>query len=78
MGEGSHQRRTQLGYETEWGQGDVVALLKKPGLQRWDELTVPMSMREVEPGVSLIMDTRNSTKARLGRPRLQPNRRTKQ
>jgi len=25
-------------------------------LQRWDELTAPMSMREVEPGVNLIMD----------------------
>lgn len=46
----------KLGYDTEWGQGDVVALLKKPGLQRWDELTAPMSMREVEPGVRLIMD----------------------
>ena len=45
-----------LGYETERGQGDVFALLRKPGLQRWDELTAPMSMREVEPGVSLIMD----------------------
>lgn len=47
----------RLGYETEWGQGDVVALLKKPGIQQWDELTVPMSMREVEPGVTLVMDT---------------------
>ena len=47
----------RLGYQTEWGQGDIVALLKKPGLQRWDEFTVPMSMREVEPGVSLVMDT---------------------
>jgi hypothetical protein len=46
----------RLGYDTEWGQGDVFALLKKPGLQRWDELTAPMSMREVEPGVNLIMD----------------------
>ena len=46
----------KLGYETEWGKGDVFALLKKPGMQRWDELTAPMSMREVEPGVRLIMD----------------------
>jgi len=46
----------RLGYETEWGEGDIFALLKKPGLQRWDELTAPMSMREVEPGVNLIMD----------------------
>jgi len=46
----------KLGYDTEWGQGDIFALLKRPGLQRWDELTAPMSMREVEPGVNLIMD----------------------
>lgn len=46
----------KLGYEAGWRQGDVVPLLKKPGHQRWDEFTVPMSMREVEPGVNLIMD----------------------
>jgi len=47
----------RLGYETKRRHGDVVALLKRPGLQSWDELTVPMSMREVEPGVQLIMDS---------------------
>ena len=46
----------KLGYEAQWGKGDVVALLKKPGMQNWDELTAPMSMREVEPNVNLIMD----------------------
>jgi hypothetical protein len=46
----------RLGYETENRQGDVAALLKKPGAITWDELTAPMSMREVEPGVRLIMD----------------------
>jgi hypothetical protein len=46
----------RLGYETERRQGDVAALLKKPGVASWDEFTVPMSMREVEPGVKLIMD----------------------
>ncbi|MCW2189464.1 hypothetical protein AB7M45_002234 [Bradyrhizobium elkanii] len=35
----------------------TVALLKRPGIQAWDNFTVPMSMREVEPGVSLIMST---------------------
>jgi hypothetical protein len=35
----------------------MVALLKKPGLLRWDIVTAPMSLREVEPGVRLIMDT---------------------
>lgn len=39
----------------------TVALLKRPGIQAWDNFTVPMSMREVEPGVSLIMST-----ARIG------------
>lgn len=46
----------RLGYETERGQGDLAALLKKPGALAWDEFTVPMSMRDVEPGVQLIMD----------------------
>ena len=46
----------KLGYEKTSRQGDVTNLLKKPGLSAWDEMTVPMSMREVEPGVRLIMD----------------------
>lgn len=46
----------RLGYETRNKQGDVAALLKKPGVLGWDEFTVPMSMREVEPGVQLVMD----------------------
>ncbi|MBI9019021.1 MAG: helicase [Phycisphaerae bacterium] len=47
----------RLGYETENRQGDIAGLLKKPGVIAWDAFTVPMSMREVEPGVQLIMDT---------------------
>jgi len=46
----------RLGYETERGQGDVAALLKKPGATAWDEFTVPFSMREVEPSVRIVMD----------------------
>lgn len=53
--EASKQGR-RLGYETQRRQGDVAALLKRPGIAAWDEFTVPMSMREVEPGVRLIMD----------------------
>lgn len=53
----------RLGYETERGQGDVAALLKKPGALAWDDFTVPFSMREVEPGVRLVMDV-----ARLSEP----------
>ncbi|MFW0791783.1 DISARM system helicase DrmA [Gordonia sp. CPCC 205333] len=63
----------RLGYETERGQGDVVALLKKPGAQAWDEFTVPMSMREVEPGVQLVMDAaRRTADAPHWKPRPQP------
>lgn len=46
-----------LGYEVGRGQGNVVNLLKKPGIHRWDDFTVPMSMREVEAGVNLVMDS---------------------
>ncbi|MDR0627170.1 MAG: hypothetical protein LBG11_07920, partial [Bifidobacteriaceae bacterium] len=63
----------RLGYETERGQGDVVALLKKPGAAQWDEFTVPMSMREVEPGVQLVMDaSKHSTDSHPWRPRPVP------
>ena len=64
----------RLGYETQRGQGDVVALLRKPGAQAWDEFTVPMSMREVEPGVQLIMDaSKRSAEAPPWKPRSRPN-----
>jgi hypothetical protein len=46
----------RLGYEAVRGQGDLVGLLRKAGTLAWDEFTVPMSMREVEPGVQLVMD----------------------
>lgn len=50
----------RLGYDKRRGQGDVASLLKRPGIAAWDELTAPMSMREVEPGVRLIMDESRS------------------
>lgn len=47
-----------LAYEKKGpNRATTVALLKKPGIQAWDNFTVPMSMREVEPGVSLVMNT---------------------
>jgi hypothetical protein len=47
-----------LAYEKKGpNSATTVALLKRPGIQAWDNFTVPMSMREVEPGVSLIMST---------------------
>lgn len=64
----------RLGYEPERGQGDVVGLLRKPGAQAWDEFTVPMSMREVEPGVQLVMDaSRRSADAPPWKPRPRPS-----
>ena len=47
-----------LGYEKRGADKDkTVALIKSPGIQAWDNWTVPMSMREVEPGVRLIMNS---------------------
>jgi len=60
----------KLGYETAHGRGDLAALLKKPGAAAWDEFTVPMSMREVEPGVQLIMDaTKHSSEPPPWKPK---------
>lgn len=44
-----------LGYDDK-GNGTVAALLKRPGLEAWDKFTAPTSLREVEPGVRLVMD----------------------
>ncbi|MCA9468331.1 MAG: DISARM system helicase DrmA [Nitrospira sp.] len=47
-----------LAYEKKGPQKDtMVGLLHRPGIQAWDNFTVPMSMREVEPGVRLVMNT---------------------
>lgn len=47
-----------LAYEKKGpNSATTVGLLKRPGAQAWDNFTVPMSMREVEPGVRLIMST---------------------
>jgi Helicase conserved C-terminal domain len=51
-----------LAYEKKGAaRATTVGLLKRPGLQPWDDFTVPMSMREVEPGVRLIMNTARFT-----------------
>ena len=47
----------------------TVALIKSPGIQAWDNWTVPMSLREVEPGVRLIMDTSQITDDQEWKPR---------
>ena len=46
----------KIGYQARRGQGDLVALLKRPSALPWHDFTVPTSMREVEPSVGLIMD----------------------
>lgn len=49
----------RLGYEAgrrrKRGQGDIAALLRRPGPGSWDRFTAPLSLREVEPGVRLVM-----------------------
>ena len=47
-----------LAYEKKGPDKDMtVNLIRSPGTHAWDHWTVPMSMREVEPGVRLIMNT---------------------
>ena len=43
-----------MAYEKK-GQGSdlKLALIYPPGINQWDSFTVPMSMREVEPGVKV-------------------------
>jgi len=41
----------------KYGAGPTAyALLEAPGIRPWSTWTVPMSMREVEPGVNLVME----------------------
>ena len=53
----------RLAYEKKGAHKDTtVGLLIRPSAQSWTEFTVPMSMREVEPGVRLMMNSaKNST-----------------
>lgn len=47
-----------LAYEKKGpDKATTYPLLRRPGIQAWDNFTVPMSMREVEPGVRLVMST---------------------
>jgi hypothetical protein len=47
----------------------TVALIDSPGIKAWDNWTVPMSLREVEPGVRLIMDTSHIADEQEWKPR---------
>lgn len=47
-----------LAYEKKGkNKATIVPLLHRPGIKAWNNFTVPMSMREVEPGVRLVMNT---------------------
>lgn len=59
-----------LAYEKRGPDKDRTApLIKSPGVQAWDNWTVPMSMREVEPGVRLIMNVSRLSDENQWKPR---------
>ena len=63
-----------LAYEKRGAQAaTMVGLVKSPGIHAWDNWTVPMSMREVEPGVRLIMNTGHISDDHEWKPRPLPN-----
>lgn len=54
----------------KYGAGPTAyALLEAPGIRPWSTWTVPMSMREVEPGVNLVMEDDRSLQDPSWRPR---------
>lgn len=54
----------------KYGAGPTAyALLEAPGIRPWTMWTVPMSMREVEPGVNLVMEEDRSNQDPVWRPR---------
>ena len=62
-----------LAYEKRGAQAaTMVGLVKSPGVHAWDNWTVPMSMREVEPGVRLIMNTGHISDDHEWKPRPVP------
>ncbi|HYD94747.1 MAG TPA: DISARM system helicase DrmA [Noviherbaspirillum sp.] len=62
-----------LAYEKRGAQAATMfGLLKSPGTHAWDNWTVPMSMREVEPGVRLIMNTEHISDYHGWKPRPLP------
>jgi hypothetical protein len=50
----------------------TAALIKSPGIHAWDNWTVPMSMREVEPGVRPIMNAGHISDDHEWKPRPEP------
>ena len=57
----------------KYGAGpEAYALLESPSIKPWATWTVPMSMREVEPGVNLVMEDDRSTQDPVWRTRPTP------
>jgi hypothetical protein len=59
-----------LVYDRRRAGPTAYPLLERPGIKPWTDWTVPMSMREVEPGVRLIMEDDRSTNDPEWRPRV--------
>jgi hypothetical protein len=58
----------------KYGAGPTAyALLETPGIKPWSMWTVPMSMREVEPGVNLVMEDDRSNQDPAWRARPLPD-----
>ncbi|WP_242333109.1 DISARM system helicase DrmA [Anaeromyxobacter sp. SG66] len=54
----------------KYGAGPTAyPMLEAPGIRPWSTWTVPMSMREVEPGVNLVMEDDRSNQDPAWRPR---------
>lgn len=57
----------------KYGAGPTAyPLLETPGVKPWTDWTVPMSMREVEPGVRLVMEDSRTTNDPAWRARVVP------
>ncbi len=58
----------------KYGAGPTAyGLIESPGIKPWSNWTVPMSMREVEPGVKLVMEDDRSNQDPAWRSRPTPN-----
>lgn len=54
----------------KYGAGPTAyPLLRTPGIEPWSTWTVPMSMREVEPGANLVLEDDRSNQDPVWRPR---------
>ncbi|WP_417423185.1 DISARM system helicase DrmA [Hoeflea sp.] len=59
-----------LVYQKHGAGPTAYPLLSPPGIKSWTDWTVPMSMREVEPGVRLVMEDDRSTSDPNWRPKV--------